>query len=318
MDGASIPVTLFPLEEVTKIDLPEQLFNWLGFSCEVQGTTGGIDRILAYYQFSHAIKCGLTDCHTLHEKGYLVTTRDGRITNIGHNCGEKFFGIDFISKVRELEKHLALHSQKARLNEIIRNRDLLKAKIDAKLNLNSGWHHKSHDAFGRRYPEDLIRELTLRAIRDDGALYRERELTKEEIELRNPMVTEANSDSKPVYIRERIGEIKGLRIFRRDIRAVLGELDARLSELAFADKAALETKRGSLQGWTQWADRIPTVLQEADDLLKSGVEFFKQDNLDLCLHLASLCKNSKNFLKNKAWNYDHFHTYRRPEKNQSD
>lgn len=54
-----------------------------------------LEKIIGYYELSEKIKCGLSNCHTAHYKGYVVETDDGSETNIGHACGTKYFDVLF-------------------------------------------------------------------------------------------------------------------------------------------------------------------------------------------------------------------------------
>lgn len=48
--------------------------------------------VLSDYRFAKKVPCGLSQCHTAHQTGFLVRTTTGLETAIGHVCGRKIFG----------------------------------------------------------------------------------------------------------------------------------------------------------------------------------------------------------------------------------
>ena len=60
-----------------------------GFSSNLNPNEHTLKAILGRYVFHERIPCGLSDCHTPHGKGYVVSTVSGRETNIGQDCGRK-------------------------------------------------------------------------------------------------------------------------------------------------------------------------------------------------------------------------------------
>jgi hypothetical protein len=85
-----------------------------------------LETVRGNYKFSDKVQCGLSSCHTPHFKGYLVGTKDGHCTNIGKDCGTKFFGLDFETLSRQFDRDVEdndnrdnLHSFKNRISPCI-------------------------------------------------------------------------------------------------------------------------------------------------------------------------------------------------------
>lgn len=74
-----------------------------------------LDAIIGSYVFAEKIPCGLSSCRTLHGRGYLVATKDGRLTNIGKDCGRIYFGVDFETMSRQFDKDIAAKEKRERL-----------------------------------------------------------------------------------------------------------------------------------------------------------------------------------------------------------
>tara|TARA_B100000424_G_scaffold159935_1_gene122475 strand:+ start:1475 stop:2347 length:873 start_codon:yes stop_codon:yes gene_type:complete len=56
-----------------------------------------LDRVIGAYRFpkDSYIRCGISNCRTLHGSGFLVTTSDGLETCVGNICGAKHLGVEF-------------------------------------------------------------------------------------------------------------------------------------------------------------------------------------------------------------------------------
>lgn len=65
----------------------EDIFGRSAYASDVDGTkTELLDVIAPYRGLQPAKPCGLTNCHTPHNNGYLIVTADNRETNIGADC----------------------------------------------------------------------------------------------------------------------------------------------------------------------------------------------------------------------------------------
>lgn len=54
-----------------------------------------LQKIIATYQFSTKVKCGISRCQTKHNNGYLVKLSTNQEIIIGKDCGKKYFGAEF-------------------------------------------------------------------------------------------------------------------------------------------------------------------------------------------------------------------------------
>ncbi len=65
-----------------------------------------LEAIIGRYSFLDKIKCGLSNCHTPHGRGYIVTTKAGLQTNIGKDCGKTYFGVDFETLPKKFDRDM--------------------------------------------------------------------------------------------------------------------------------------------------------------------------------------------------------------------
>lgn len=63
-----------------------------------------LKKVIAAYELSPKVYCGIASCHTAHHKGFLVELFDGSETIVGHCCGKKYFGRDFTVEKNRLTK----------------------------------------------------------------------------------------------------------------------------------------------------------------------------------------------------------------------
>lgn len=71
--------------------------------------------IIGRYALGDQVRCGLKNCHTMHNHGYIVTAENGQETNIGKDCGKRYFSVDFEQVKRQFDRDM----------DAMENRDLL-------------------------------------------------------------------------------------------------------------------------------------------------------------------------------------------------
>lgn len=88
-------ITLNSEQGLISVENWEDIESRPGFITNLNPSDHQLESIIGRYLFKEKIRCGLSNCHTPHAKGYIVTTKDGQSTNIGKDCGKKYFGVDF-------------------------------------------------------------------------------------------------------------------------------------------------------------------------------------------------------------------------------
>lgn len=92
-----------------------------------------LKKIIATYQLSPKVRCGISRCQTKHNNGYLVKLDDNQEIIIGKDCGKKYFGAEFTTQKNLLdalrieadnfkiiqEKYNNLEDMKNKFNQII-------------------------------------------------------------------------------------------------------------------------------------------------------------------------------------------------------
>lgn len=106
------------------------------FSSDVDLKDKHLHKIIGSYELKEKRTCGLTSCRTPHNKGFIVITDDGVETNIGGDCGFKYFNIkfnnltqEFIRNLTHEQRKIALVKAKARIDEWRLKADALKGGV---------------------------------------------------------------------------------------------------------------------------------------------------------------------------------------------
>ena len=111
--------------ELIRVETWEDITTRPGFDGNLNPANQKLASIIGQYGFKDQVPCGLSNCHTLHQRGYIVVTKEGRETNIGKDCGKNYFGVDFeelsakfTRDIREKENREKLWSLSFRLEDV--------------------------------------------------------------------------------------------------------------------------------------------------------------------------------------------------------
>lgn len=93
-----------------------------------------LHKIIGSYELKDKRTCGIISCHTAHNKGFIVVTEDNIETNIGGDCGFKYFNVnfndmtqDFLRNLKNEQRKITLIKAFSRLKEWRNKADLLKS-----------------------------------------------------------------------------------------------------------------------------------------------------------------------------------------------
>ncbi|EEC8083634.1 hypothetical protein E8803_RS24390 [Escherichia coli] len=202
--------------------------------------------VFGYYDdLPEEIPCGKSNCRKGHKKGFLVVTKDGFETNIGHVCGTNVFGIAFdnlaIELCRKADFHRLLTALKEAKDDIF-SYYKLKAKIESG---RPSLTEVAHRILDMKDPKIIGRAayqtLKKMAASGDGRVFRSRLKNTEELELDEIMSQKQTSDlipkvnNKNKTVNELIGVIQYPEcllndydialLYERDIKMVLEKLN---------------------------------------------------------------------------------------------
>lgn len=225
----------------------------------------------------------MSSCHTPHGKGYIVSTKSGPITNIGHNCGKRHFDVEFDQLSKAFEKDIALHTYRENIGSTLIVLDLHKEKIAS---LRSG----------AQGADTLYKKSRLLIRRTLGCPAAATSIISKMVRGRNPNIsTEREASTKevndleaiqgkklprPYYIEEKVGELSGLSfLFEENSLRKLLVVDL---EEGFKSLSQLDVDNGNfneLKRWSAWCSDIERKIENIESLIEIGAKLLQKDNL---------------------------------------
>jgi hypothetical protein len=163
----------------------EEIRSLPGFVGDLDPEDHKLKSIRGRYIFKDKIACGLSDCHTLHNKGYIVQTNKGAVTNIGKDCGKREFGVDFETLSRNFETDIQARNNREMLTTFSFSVDELQEKIQniRKEEHGADWVNGKIQEItrpGNGCPNSVVSRVNLLARARQGRLTIQRRATREE------------------------------------------------------------------------------------------------------------------------------------------
>jgi len=245
-----------------------------------------LDTIIGSYVFADKIPCGLSNCRTPHGRGYLVATKDGRLTNIGKDCGRIYFGVDFETMSRQFDRNLAAKENRERLWSFYFKLDEL---ADAITKIRQGengahgadWVYRRSRALlslNQGCPDLVVRRVIELLKTGSHNVITQREATKEEAERADERA--GRRLSRPYYVEESAGWIARLDALRpeNDLREILViDLESRIKDFAALNIDTLPPAQ--LSQWAKWIGGVELKLDKATEMVDAGRTLLTPENL---------------------------------------
>lgn len=240
-----------------------------------------LDRVLSDYHFPNNVPCGLSTCHRAHQTGFLVRTRSGLETAIGHICGRNIFGEEVwdlaaAKYVRE-RKRLDLL---ARAQEIQSSASSIDQAVEAVMADRFGvrWVRDVRQAFTTLLGDGLCDDLRIAHKRRSLDVTQARERSAADMD----RLAEANKRHREAFRTETIvvGHLSSAEWLAFEFtRTLRDELQAELKDFLGVNPALLPTPslRQRLKKFDGWEKRI----SDARAAARTAVEFLDEGNLGL-------------------------------------
>lgn len=276
-------ITINTDKGLVKVNDWQDILERPGFDADLNPNRSELKTIIGRYVFGDKVKCGLSICHTPHAKGYLVTTKDGRETNIGKDCGKKYFGVDFETLSKKFDRDVAASNNRESLWSFHFQLDDLEEKVRGIRDGKSGAdsiYKGAQNLLKLNYgcPQAVHRKLTELVKSRNKLLTVQRQATEAEIE--DLEAIEGRSLSRPHYIDEPYAEIEGLEVLYKenDLRDILVlNIGKHLAEFRLLDIDQLEYNE--LKNWAKWTSAVDTEIERAERAVSHGQKFLRRENL---------------------------------------
>jgi len=255
-----------------------------------------LDAVIGHYLFKDKVKCGLSNCHTAHGRGYIVLTKIGLQTNIGHDCGRKYFGLDFETMSKKHDRDFEEQNNRNSLVSFTFGVENIEGQIrqlrDGETGANRLHALTRHLRVpGNECPSELVTMVTRMIRVRNPILTLTREATADEAELASGAQRAAydrdnDDDNAPApptqYIEERISEIRGFDALypENDLRQLL-VIDVEQELKAFKEEDIDSMTFERLRYWAKWVSTVIPKLERVEVVLESARQLLRQDNLEL-------------------------------------
>jgi hypothetical protein len=257
----------------------EELQSRKNFKAPVDPRQHKLTEVLATYTFAKEVPCGLSTCKQGHLHGFLVRTDSGVETNVGHVCGKRNFGEDFVVANARFVRLQDEQETLARLRALKDLAASVSAQIAELVDRPFGlrWVRAVRNAVRARVGPDAYSHLVLRAQRGDFVV--ERVTERSEAEIKQVMDRARISREKARYKTEQLGRVDALRWLAVDYGEALfsgiGEPFKKVLALdPSADLKAIKQVMKPAQGWEQAMQGVIAGLAEVR-------KFFEPSNLDM-------------------------------------
>jgi hypothetical protein len=272
-----------------------------GFQRDIDPKVSKLDSILGRYVFLDRVVCGLSNCHTLHGKGYIVKTKDGTITNIGKDCGSSYFGVDFDRLSATFERDLKQKEQRERLHSFSLQTEDIQARVSELRKADKGatWIHMLIERLKspRDIPEPIVRQLSAMVKGRTNRLTKTRKADKTEAE-----ALEAAGQNGPHFVEDVVAELEGFSALypENDLRQLLVfGVDEAIREFDKLDIGSMSP--GELSKWVKRVGTVESSLEQAEQAIGEGRKFLTATNLEPLMQVDGIWRDGmpdfKNYLK---------------------
>lgn len=276
-------ITLNSEQGLIDVESWEDVESLPGFVDNLNPSKHKLDSIIGRYLFKDKVRCGLSDCHTPHSRGYIVTTKEGLSTNIGKDCGKTHFGVEFEDLSRKLDRDITEKNNRDRLGSFsFQVEEIERAISDLRQRpRGADWVYKKTRplvTIGKGCPDVIVRRISEMVKNGTSILTIEREATSAELDALEAM---GQKVQRPHVVSEPVADIAGLQALypENDLKTLLVlDLEHKLHEFKEKDIDSLSYEE--LRRWTKWADSIENTLETATIAVMLGGDLLSQSNLE--------------------------------------
>jgi hypothetical protein len=276
-----------------------------GFVKSLNRAQHTIKEVIGRYIFKHTVKCGLSDCHSPHMKGYVVATESGELTNIGWMCGKEYFGEDFHTLSRQFERDVEDQANRETLASFSFRADLLQESVDTLRNQDKGanWvYKKTRPLLGSHTgcPDLIVQGIQAMVKAGQNQLTQDRQATKEETDVAEAAAGRAIP--RPHMISEVVAPISGMAALnpQNDLRQLL-VIDTHDELKAFRELDIDSLGHNDLRRWAKWIASIDGTMERAGAAIAAGRELLTVENLTPFSRLLWRGADKTEFRQFLAW-----------------
>jgi hypothetical protein len=272
-----------------------------GFVRELNPDREELGSIIGRYVEKSEVRCGLTNCHQPHRRGYVVATKSVLETNIGKDCGKSYFGVEFEEMSKKFDRDITAAERREFLwsfsYEAAAIADSLHAKKFEVRGAN--WINSMLSRLktpGKGVPDIIVRAINEMAKERSNEITIQRIATEDEISVLE--AAENRAISRPHYVEDVVGILGGIDTLypENDLRQlVILDVESHLKEFSNVDIDSLG--HDELSYWSTWAGAVPSSIEKIDRAMTSGRTLLGGENLKPLLLLLADKDDVSNFRK---------------------
>lgn len=273
-------ITINTEKELVKIENMEDIYTRPKFRKDLNPKLMALKTIIGKYELPNEINCGLSNCHTPHKYGYLVTTPEGIETNIGQTCGFRHFGVKFKELSARLKRDITEKENREKIKEFqhqIPNVESRLHHLQFGNSRSANWCHRmiSYLMTSSKLPTVINRKINLMRRLKTNILTVEREVTVEEKE-----VMLASGSQIPATITETVSEIIGFSALYEENNLknlLIDDLAQNTKHIKSQDIESLDFKE--LQRWAKWVGTVEQSFQKVEQIVSDAQKLLIPHNL---------------------------------------
>lgn len=267
----------FNIDGATLVDVGswEDIFDRPDFRAPIDPSTYEITDMIGQYSLPTKRPCGLKNCRTLHQRGYVVKIGNkGYVTNIGHICGKSHYKLDFDQAKKRFDA--AVNAQRFRENVSAKQNQVpeLLDRIDLLLDEESqNRYQEMHKFMTRTLDERASRALQRKARQNDNLITRAVRLSEDEREFELGLRSEARFRDETVLTMSGVAAAATYsKLSPTKLRSLRSEIEA------FADLEVESLGYVDLKKSNNWANRIDKRIDDLEAAAMDCVRFLLADN----------------------------------------
>lgn len=273
-------ITINSDNELVEISSYEELLQRPRFMADLDPRIFTLTKLIGVYGLERACQCGLSDCHTSHNRGYLAATDEGHETNIGHRCGKNIFGANWNAlrqrlrtDIRQKRHRELVETFQARIPELLAQAEQLRSQP---FGAHWAWHAIARVRQG--LPHRVLDKVEAMMRTDDHRIFVSRaandaEIAAEEVRTRKEV-------EGPLYVQEFAARLQGLEALKptSDLRDLLSiGVIQRLKSISEL-KVYIE-KPGVLAEAAKWIESIDARFARVRRTIEQARRLLTKDNL---------------------------------------
>jgi len=272
-----------------RIDSWDDVLTRPGFVTDVDPKAVTLKSIIGSYALSTFLPCGLSTCHTPHGRGYLVTTNDGRETNIGKDCGKKYFSVDFESMARTFDRDLRAQERREAIIAFQHKIPGIETRLAELRSGERGAHWVHRNVYqltnGRDgVPQSVAHVLHGLVRRRNGAITVDRPATPDEIERMRAQGQRAQHGL--TFVTDTVGQLDGASALYagNDVHELLFGRGKSIETIKSVDVGKL--KDSELRQMSKWIEDIEPLLARSEDWIAAGRRLLTRTNIQQLVQFA--------------------------------